>query len=386
MRNYLNLLKAPGIVKVLIAQLLARFSFGMQTIAFVIHLQVTFHNYTIPGIAIGMSTVGSALSSPLLGRWMARSGIRVVILTGAIITPVMTLLIAFTPISPTVAVAFAFLLGLGTAPIQAASRAVYATLVDESKRNSLFSIDAILQEVIWIIGPVLATVLIATSNTIVPLVLMALLQFGGGFWFGTMHEVHNAPIPRSNRKLGGVLRQPIVQLSIVQNLLFVGAFSALEVGIVAHVGQANAGFVISALSIGSIFGGLAFGNSARTPWALSKQFAVVLFGDGLLFLNLDSNVWLSVGMFVAGIGVAPVFSTLSAIVAKKVRLDDTTEVYGWISTGQNIGYGACATVAGLLIDHVNSVATFGFAFGLDALCLVLAILTVKMLPSFKAQA
>ena len=316
---------------------------------------------------------------------MARSGIRVVVLTGAVITPVMTLLIAFTPISPSFAVAFAFVLGLGTAPIQAASRAVYATLVDESKRNSLFSIDAILQEVIWIIGPVLATVLIATSNTIVPLVFMAALQLGGGFWFGTMHEVHNAPIPRSKRKLGGVLRQPIVQLSIVQNLLFVGAFSALEVGIVAHVGQANAGFVISALSIGSIFGGLAFGNSARTPWALSKQLAVVLFGDALLFLNLDSNIWLGVGMFVAGIGVAPVFSTMSAIIANKVRLDDTTEVYGWISTGQNIGYGGCATVAGLLIDHVSSVATFGFAFALDALCLVLAILTVKMMPSFKAQ-
>ena len=385
MRNYLNLLKAPGITKVLLAQLLARFSFGMQTIAFVIHLQVTFHNYTIPGIAIGMATVGSAISSPLLGRWMARSGIRVVVLTGAAVTPLMTLLIAFAPISPTVAVLFSFVLGLGTAPIQAAARAVYATLVGENERNTLFSIDAILQEVIWIIGPVLATLLIATSNTIVPLVFMAALQIGGGLWFGTLHEVHNAPIPRSNRRLGGVLRQPVVQVSIVMNLLFVGAFSALEVGMVAHVGQSNAGFVISALSIGSIFGGLAFGNSARTPWALSKQIAVVLLGDGLLFLNLNDNLWLSVGMFVAGIGVAPVFSTMSAIIAKKVRLDDTTEVYGWISTGQNIGYGGCATIAGLLIDHVSSVSSFAFATGMDALCLVLAILTVKMTPSFKAQ-
>ncbi len=385
MRNYLNLLKAPGITKVLLAQLLARFSFGMQTIAFVIHLQVTFHNYTIPGIAIGMATVGSAISSPLLGRWMARSGIRVVVLTGAAVTPLMTLLIAFAPISPTVAVLFSFVLGLGTAPIQAAARAVYATLVGENERNTLFSIDAILQEVIWIIGPVLATLLIATSNTIVPLVFMAALQIGGGLWFGTLHEVHNAPIPRSNRRLGGVLRQPVVQVSIVMNLLFVGAFSALEVGMVAHVGQSNAGFVISALSIGSIFGGLAFGNSARTPWALSKQIAVVLLGDGLLFLNLNDNLWLSVGMFVAGIGVAPVFSTMSAIIAKKVRLDDTTEVYGWISTGQNIGYGGCATIAGLLIDHFSSVSSFAFATGMDALCLMLAILTVKMTPSFKAQ-
>ena len=385
MRNYLNLLKAPGITKVLLAQLLARFSFGMQTIAFVIHLQVTFHNYTIPGIAIGMATVGSAISSPLLGRWMARAGIRVVVLTGAAVTPLMTLLIAFAPISPTVAVLFSFVLGLGTAPIQAAARAVYATLVGENERNTLFSIDAILQEVIWIIGPVLATLLIATSNTIVPLVFMAALQIGGGLWFGTLHEVHNAPIPRSNRRLGGVLRQPVVQVSIVMNLLFVGAFSALEVGMVAHVGQSNAGFVISALSIGSIFGGLAFGNSARTPWALSKQIAVVLLGDGLLFLNLNDNLWLSVGMFVAGIGVAPVFSTMSAIIAKKVRLDDTTEVYGWISTGQNIGYGGCATIAGLLIDHFSSVSSFAFATGMDALCLMLAILTVKMTPSFKAQ-
>jgi len=260
---------------------------------------------------------------------------------------------------------------------------VYPTLVKtESSRNTLFSVDAMLQEVIWIVGPVLTTVLIATTNTVVPLVVMVFVQVIGGVWFALLPEVQGAPIPRSKKKMGSVLRSKLVRVMIIVNLLFVGSFSALEIGAVAAVGKAEAGFVLAMLSIGSIVGALAFGHRARSPYALTKQLAVVLIGDLLIFFNASDPIWLGVCLFISGIGVATAFATMSAIIAKSIPLDDTPEVYGWIGSGQNIGYGVGAAIAGVLVDHVSSASSFVFASGLDGVAMLVALAAVAITPSF----
>ena len=382
MRTYAELFKTPGVALVLFAQLLARFPFGMQTIAFAIHLEHVFGNYTVAGLAIAASTVGAAFSAPILGRLVALYGIKVVVITCSLVSPVGFLLLAFAPLTEGQAILTALGLGLFVPPIQPAARAVYPTLVkSESVRNNLFSVDAILQEVIWIVGPVLTTILIATTNTVVPLIVMVFVQIFGGLWFALLPQVQGAPIPRSKKKMGSVLRTPLVRIMIVVNLLFVGSFSALEIGAVAAVGEAGAGFVLAMLSIGSVVGALAFGHRARSPLALTKQLGVVLLGDLLIFFNAKDPLWLGICLFISGIGVALAFATMSAIIAKSIPLDDTPEVYGWIGSGQNIGYGLGAALAGVLVDNLSSTASFAFASGLDGLAMLVAFAAVAITPS-----
>jgi MFS family permease len=381
MRTYAELFKTPGVAAVLFAQLLARFPFGMQTIAFAVHLEHVFGNYTVAGLAIAAATVGAALSAPILGRLVAVYGIKVVVISCALISPVGFILLALAPLTEGQAVLTALVLGLFVPPIQPAARAVYPTLVKtESVRNNLFSVDAILQEVIWIVGPVLTTVLIATTNTVVPLIVMVFVQVIGGLWFALLPEVQGAPIPRSKKKMGSVLRSKFVRVMIIVNLLFVGSFSALEIGAVAAIGEASAGFVLAMLSIGSIVGALAFGHRARSPMALTKQLGVVLIGDLLIFFQAKDPLWLGVCLFISGIGVALAFATMSAIIAKSIPLDDTPEVYGWIGSGQNIGYGLGAAIAGVLVDHVSSTASFAFATGLDGVAMLVALAAVSITP------
>lgn len=383
MRTYIELFRVHGVAAVVWSQLLARFAFGMQTLTFAILLQNKFDNYTVAGLAIGAATLGSAVSAPILGRWMAVVGIKPVILVTSVIASACYLLIGFAPVSETIAIGISLVLGLGTPPIQPAARTVYPTLVSgDASRNTLYSVDAILQEIIWILGPVLATVLIATTNTMVPIVVMAVVQLVGGFWFGLLPMVKDAPIPRSTKRMGSVLRSKLVKFLIIINLLFVGSFSALEIGAVAAVGQSQAGFVIAMLSIGSVIGGLTFGHRARSPLALSKQLGVVLLGDLLIFFNATDPIWLAICLFISGIGVATAFATMGSIIGKAVKLDDTTEVYGWISSGQNIGYGAGAAIAGIVVDKINSTTSFGFAAGLDFLALLVAIAAISITPSF----
>jgi MFS family permease len=355
----------------------------MQTITFAIHLQNKYQNYTVAGLAIGASTLGGALAGPVLGRWMAVVGIKPVVVVTSFLASICFLLVGFAPVSEPLVIGISLVLGMVLPPIQPAARTVYPTLVtSEAQRNTLYSVDAILQEVIWILGPVLATVMIATTNTLVPIVAMAAVQLIGGLWFGLLKQVKDAPIPRSKKRLGSVLRSRLVRVLIIINLLFVGSFSALEIGAVAAVGQAEAGFVIAMLSIGSVVGGLAFGHRARSPLALSKQLAVVLIGDLLIFFNATDPIWLSICLFISGIGVATAFATMGAVIGKSVKLDESTEVYGWIGSGQNIGYGAGAAVAGLVVDRLNSTTSFGVAAGLDLVALLVALAAVSITPSF----
>ena len=382
MRTYAELFKTPGVAIVLFAQLLARFPFGMQTITFAIHLEHVFGNYTVAGLAIAASTVGAAISAPLLGRLVAVYGIKVVVITCSLVSPIGFLLIGFAPLTEGQAILTALVLGFFVPPIQPAARAVYPTLVKtEAMRNNLFSVDAILQEVIWIVGPVLTTVLIATTTTTVPLVVMVFVQVIGGVTFALLPMVQGAPIPRSKKRMGSVLRTPLVRVMIVINLLFVGSFSALEIGAVAAVGKAQAGFVLAMLSIGSVVGAIAFGHRARSPMALTKQLGVVLLGDLLIFFNAKDPLWLGICLFISGIGVALAFATMSAIIAKSIPLDDTPEVYGWIGSGQNIGYGLGAGLAGILVDYVSSTASFAFASGLDGVAMLVALGAVAITPA-----
>jgi MFS family permease len=383
MRTYAELFKTPGVAVVLFAQLLARFPFGMQTITFAIHLEHVFGNYTVAGLAIAASTVSASVSAPILGRLVALYGIKRVVVMCSLVSPIGFLVIGFAPITEAGAIITAFCLGLFVPPIQPAARAVYPTLVKtEASRNTLFSVDAMLQEVIWIVGPVLTTVLIATTNTVVPLVVMVFVQVIGGTWFALLPEVQGAPIPKSKKRMGSVLRSKLVRVMIIVNLLFVGSFSALEIGAVAAVGKAEAGFVLAMLSIGSVIGALAFGHRARSPYALTKQLGVVLIGDLLIFFNASDPIWLGVCLFISGIGVATAFATMSAIIAKSIPLDDTPEVYGWIGSGQNIGYGVGAAIAGVLVDNVSSTASFAFASGLDGVAMLVALAAVAITPSF----
>jgi MFS family permease len=105
----------------------------------------------------------------------------------------------------------------------------------------------------------------------------------------------------------------------------------------------------------------------------------------LIFFNATDPFWLGVCLFISGIGVATAFATMASIIGKAVPLDDSTEVYGWIGSGQNIGYGAGAALAGIIVDTINSTTSFAFAAGLDFIALIVALAAVSITPSFLAS-
>lgn len=382
MATYSAVLKAPGVLRIVVSQLVARFPFGMMSLAFVMHIEHVHNSYAIAGIALAAETIGAAISGPLLSRKIGDWGVRRVITIAALTTGSGMIAIAAFESPPLVMIALAFLVGLTSPPIQAAVRTIYPTLVKKRQLTTLFSLDATAQEIIWVIGPLLATLIAAQVSTAFAVLVMAALQIGGAFLFLSNREVKEIVIPKSTKKMGGVLKSKIVIANVIIGLLLVGSFSGVEVGSVAILdNKALAGAVIAALSVGSIIGGVFLGPRARTRWALSKYLVIILIGYSLVFINPTDPVWLGFCFFIAGIGIAPALGVLGAIVATSLKMSDTAEAYGWIATGQLMGFAAGAALAGIAIETVSPESALLIAIVFGFATLIVALMTVSITPA-----
>jgi len=382
MGTYSALIKAPGVIRILISQLVARFPFGMMSLAFVMHIQYVHNSYAIAGIALAAETIGAAISGPLLSRKIGSWGVKRVILTAAIISGSAMAAIALFESSALTMIFLALIVGLSSPPIQAAVRTIYPTLVPKKQITTLFSLDATAQEIIWVIGPLLATILAAQVSTSFAVLVMAVMQIFGAILFLANREVRQIVIPKSTKKMGGILKNKIVIANVIIGMLLVGSFSGVEVGSVAILdNKALVGVVIAALSVGSILGGVFLGPRARTRWALSKYLVIILIGYALVFLNPTDPVWMAICFFIAGIGIAPALGVLGAIVATSLKMSDTAEAYGWIGTGQLMGFAAGAALAGIAIETVSPESALLIAMVFGIATLLVALMTVGITPA-----
>ncbi len=381
MATYMQLLSRPGVLRVVSSQLFARFPFGLMSLAFVLHIQQISESYALAGLALGLETVGVAVSGPLLGRWMGGWGVRRTLLVSAGISATTIFVIGLAPLPAEVLAILCLVVGLSSPPIQSAVRTIYPMLVERRQMGTLYALDATLQEVIWIFGPVTATFIAAFTNTTVGIVVMGVIQIIGAIWFSSNREIRSVEIPKSKRRLGGVLRSRIVVSNAVIGALLIGSFSGVEIGTVAvFTDKATAGIIVGVLSLGSLLGGFLFGHRSRTRWALSRYLLVVFVGFAMVFIAPDSAIWVSIAWFIAGLGIAPALGLLGAIIGASVKTADAPEAYGWVGSGQMIGYAGAAAIAGFSIDLIAPEAALLVAVVMGGGAVIVALLSAKFTP------
>jgi len=385
--GYRELLRTPGVARIIAAQLTARFPNGMISLVILLHIEGITGSYGAAGVVLAAVSIGQALAGPVTSRWMGRWGMRrVLTLTTAVAAASLTA-IAFLVVPIPAYIVLGFIAGAATPPIVAAVRTIYAKMVNSTQLTALYSLDASLQEFIWILAPVLITFVATQAGTVVGLMLVVLILVAGGAWFILSPEVGRVRIPRSKRSFGKVLTRPPILLATVIGFLLIGSFAAVEAGVVATFdhGGLEAGLVLAVFSLGSLAGGLTFGHLPMGRWAMARRLTVVAVGLALTALWI--NVWwIGATLFVAGIGIAPALAVLSAVTTASVKFSDTAEAFGWVGTGQLIGAAAGSAVAGLLIDGPGGVmAAYVAAAVFCALALVVAIVFARGLPDLRVR-
>ncbi|MGU3357940.1 MFS transporter [Microbacterium sp. M4A5_1d] len=386
MAGYRELLRAPGVARIIAAQLTARFPSGMTSLAILLHIEHVTGSYGSAGLVLAATSVGQAIAGPVTSRWMGVWGMRRVLTLTLAVCAASIALLAVLDVPLWVYMALGLIAGLSTPPVQSAVRTIYPKMVTSRQLTPLFSLDASLQEIIWIIAPVLITFVALQAGTVPGLLLVVVILIGGGAWFISSPELGRVRIPRSRRSLGRVLLKPPVMLATATGFLLIGACSAVEAGVVASFGHGGleSGLVLAVFAAGSLAGGLSFGHIPIGRWAMARRFLIVTVGLAATIFSLNAW-WLGGSLLVAGIGIAPALAVMFAITSASVKFSETAEAYGWIGTGQLIGAAAGSAIAGFLIDGVGPQGAYVAATLFAVVGLVVAVTCVQWFPDLRGR-
>lgn len=386
MAGYSELLKTSGVTRIITSQLVARFPFGMLSLVLLLHVERIFDSYGIAGIVLACYSIGQAIAGPTSSRLMGRFGMRPVLIVTLIICLISVSVLGLTTMPLSLYLVIGFIGGVATPPIQPAVRTVYPKMVPSRMLTPLFSLDASAQEIIWVVGPVVATFTATQLSTSIAVYLCVTIMLIGGIWFISSPELGQVRIPPSRSKMGVVLRKPPVLLATIIGFLLIGGAAAIEAGVVAAFGHdgAEAGLVLAIFSVGSLAGGLLLGHRPIGKWALTIRMFIIFAGvAGAAFMM--EFWWLSAWLLVAGIGIAPALAVIFSNVAASVKFSETAEAYGWAGTGQLIGAALGSAAAGFMIDGFSATGAFVVAAVLLFLGTLLPLLTTRWQPDLRAD-
>ncbi|MBX9471551.1 MFS transporter [Microcella sp.] len=386
MSGYTDLLRTPGVARIIAAQLTARIPSGMLSLAFLIHIERIFDSYGAAGLVLAATSVGQAVAGPLTSRWMGRFGMRAVLIVTLVICATGIFIVGFALLPLWAYMLTGLIVGLSTPPIQPAVRTIYPKMVTGKQLTPLFSLDASAQEIIWVTGPFITVILATQVSPVVAIAVAGGFLLGGGIWFIASPEVGKVRIPPSRRKLGVVMKNRAVLLATVCGFLLIGSAASVEVGVVAVFGEGGteAGILFGLWAIASLVGGLSMGHLPIGPWALARRFAIVVVGMAMAPFALEFW-WLALALLVAGIGIAPVLAVMFAIVSASVKFSETAEAYGWLGTGQLIGAALGSAIAGFLIDDFGPIGGFWAAIAFAVAGLLVAVLFRGWHPDLRGR-
>jgi MFS family permease len=85
-RRYLDLLRAPGVARLIAASTVGRLPYGMNVLALILLLRAEGHSYAEVGIVTGAAGLAVGLTAPSLGRLIDRLGqTRVLVATAVVL-------------------------------------------------------------------------------------------------------------------------------------------------------------------------------------------------------------------------------------------------------------------------------------------------------------
>ncbi|KAA0787400.1 MULTISPECIES: MFS transporter [Bacillus] len=393
--SYREIFSTPGTKGFSLAGFIARMPISMMGIGIVTMLSQLRGDYWLAGAVAATFTLSSALLAPHISRMADQLGQSRILLPTAGISVFFTILLLLcTKYEAPYWTLFLSALCAGCMPnMSAMVRARWTKLYRGShKLHTVFSFESVVDEICFIIGPVLSVSLsVMFFPEAGPLLSSVFLTIGVCLF--TMQKSTEPPVhPHDITNKGTVFKIGSLRV-LVFTLIAIGTiFGTIDVVSVAFAEQQGntvaASFVLSVYAIGSCLAGLIFGTlKLNTPPYNQFLIAVTLSMITMLPLVLVSTItWLVVIVFFAGLSVAPTMIITMGLVEKIVPESKITEGMTWAITGLGIGVSLGSAVAGLVIDNFGARAGFSVAIIAGGLALTIALLGYKTLHSAYSHA
>ena len=363
------------------AGFIARLPVSMVGIGILMYVEAERGSYTIAGAVSGSISIASALGGPLSSRLVDKLGQhRVLPIQILLIVLCSMALVVLIPSDVPAPYLFIFSIGSGLAypSIGALVRSRWtALLVSGPVLLTAFSIESIIDELIFIVGPTIAATTSVKLHPAAPQIIAMCLLAGGGLWLASMRNTE-PPINKHEGKRGKpvILQNGLIYMWGVH--IAIGMFfGAVETSIIAFTKLAGepiyGGIVMAIWAFGSLLGGFVYGG-LHFKSALHNQLIVVtllLVPATVAMIFVDSILMLALLSIAAGIGISPLLIASAAITQRRSPVGRTTEAIASMYAGIGLGFAFAAAMSGWLID--NRGTSYSFALGAFATLFTLAI-------------
>lgn len=374
-------LRAPQVSRVLSASLVGRLPLGAAPLALLLFAREGM-TLSLAGVLVGAYTAGLAMGQPVLARIADRWRQPPVMWGGLAASTAGFVLVALAGARPVVALAGAAAAGLGAPPFEACLRVLWTDLVGERLRHAAYTLDVTIQELIFIVGPLLALALVWLAGPAGGLVAIAAVQASGTLVFAT------APAPRRWRGAkvphhwAGPLRSGPMWILLATTLLVGFGVGSTVVAVTAYAEAAGsrswAGWLLAAQAAGALAGGLV--TARHPPGAPCRRLphAVLLLGVLYLPMLLTSPLPLmAIWVTMSGLTLPAVLTGVFVTADRVAPRGTTAEAFAWVATAFLVGSAAGSAVNGTVLDATGVLAA---GFGPAPVAILIAAALPWLLP------
>ncbi|HYJ76060.1 MAG TPA: MFS transporter [Kineosporiaceae bacterium] len=387
--HLLALLRRPDVAPLLAAATLGRIPLGMVPLALVLFARGAGLDFGAAGSLAAAWSLGLAVGTPVLGRGADRRGPAPVLLASGVAGAAALAALTVLPGASAAGVVVAALAGLATPPLEPALRMLWPTLVERDQLERAYALDAAIQEVIFVVGPLLvaAAVLVRADAG---LLLAATLVLTGTVWTAALGVVRRRrPGNRGVRHWAGPLSAPAL-VALYAAIAVVGALvGMLPVVATAYAEslgtEALAALLVGANGLGALVGGVAVAVRPtlvprRIPPHLRLPLLVAVLAAAYLPLAVVPALSGADAALVGAAAVSglPLPALLTACYLDVDRLAPTgtvAEAFGWIITAFLLGSSAGAAVAGVLARQGRP--GWAFAAGIAAVLAAAGVVVTR---------
>ena len=368
---YLHVLRTPHALPMVLAAFVGRLPLSMVGLGSVLLVQSYTGSYGLGGAVAAVGAVTSAVAGPVIGRLADTHAQRRVLLSvlGVFVVSGFFFLYSVREDWPLWTVFLsAGAAGASLPPVASMIRVRWTHLLRGTPRlPTALAMEAVVDEFVFIVGPVLVTFLSTTGHTTSGVVTAFTLATVGSLLFAAQRRTEPPPAPRDHRRGPSAMRVRGLRVLFVVGCAVGAILGSLEIGLVAFADEAGArslsGLLIAGLAAGSMAAGIGWGT-VHWRFRLRHRLVVVLalltlFTVPLLLVH---GYWAMLPLVVlTGVAVSPALISAFTLAEVLVPRAAVTEAFTWIGTALALGVAVGASGAGKIVDSAGANASFAVA-------------------------
>jgi MFS family permease len=360
---YARILRTPGVAVIVFATLIGRMPIGISGLAILLFVRDVTGSFASAGLCAGALALGSAIGAPLQGRLIDRRGVRMLLPLAALHAAGLLVVLAAGEASAGTAVlaGASLVAGAATPPVSSVLRSHWPYLLAERPTliPSAYALDSVMIELIFVTGPLVTTLVVATVGAQYALIVSGACAIAGVLLMlgGLRGRPGPQPTAEGGRALGvGALAAPGLRTLVLASLPVGFTLGTIEVvlpAFSAEEGSAElAGVLLAVWSGASGLAGLAWGAfGSRRPlieahlllaWLLPLAIAPLLLAGSPLTMA-------ALAVF-AGLPIAPLIASRNQLVGRVAPAGTSTEAFTWPLTALVAGVALGAATAGAVIE------------------------------------